>query len=677
MKLMRTIIITLLCMLALGSVVYAAGEPLAMSYSKQNYVAVTGKAQADKAGSNAVLMLVEADSDINSLTKDNIAYIAQKKIAEDGTYNFEFAFSGLTYNENNNVDNYKAIINIDGEKFTPEITKAVYMSDMLVSFNLDFSNFGKAEATIENTYSLKDLSYELLVAFYNDNDEFLALKKYKKYTGDDSVATYSYNDVPEGTSYARSFIWESLFSLSPLSDVQQLDIKGHTENRSAMTMSISPGIDETQRNFAWYDLPGVENAKIQIAEKVKGDASDFDSATAVTFNATSGAVDASKYNGTPLNSSNPNVVFNHTGDYSWVKATVTGLENGKEYVYRVGDKFGWCKEVYDFKTDANPKDGLDFLIFADEHYGSSIIDGAADAATEKAFEVFPDADMVFALGDNVDLPWPEIGYTKYFAREHTNRVPIATIPGPTHDMLLTPAQASLFGYHFNMPNQSNIPESHKGVCGNYWFRQGDVLFIGLAHNWDTHANHEAFIKSAVEANTDAKWKILYSHLPFIPDGQEDNPESYFNGDDSDFIYENGIDVALFAHNHISYRTFPMIKGVATTTDESVKNAITNPDGVIYLTVNSLCARNYPIEKRDYMVYADNDIVQGAGDDNKDGVQNFHQLDYHTAFATASIKTTDTECSLEIKTYKNTHKAGTTFEILNTELIDEFKITKTK
>ena len=672
MKFVHSIILVLICVFSLGSVCYAAGEPVGFSYNEQSYVAVTGNAGEINADKNAVLMLVKNDADLDSIQKSDIGYIAQEVIAEDGTYSFEFEFSGFTYDSDKNVNNYQVILNVNGVKMTPTITKATAISDMFISFELDFSNFGRAFAEITNEYNLKDVKYTALIAFYDKDGRLLDVKNYSRYTGDDSVVTYGYNDVPENTEKAKAFLWESKETLIPLAEAKEMDIFAHTSERSVMTMSISPGIDETQRNFAWYDIPGIENAKIQIAEKVNGDVTDFDD-NAVTFEATCGEVTAAQYNGTPLNANNPDTLFEYTGEYSWAKATVTGLENGKEYVYRVGDKFGWCKDIYDFSTAEAPDDGIEFLIFADEHFrpNNLAVDNAVVNATGKAFDIMPEPDMVMALGDNVDLPWYEDAYVRYFSRDYTNEIPLATVPGPTHDMLMEPKSASLFGYHFNMPNQSSTPESMKDVCGNYWFRQGDVLFIALAHNWDSHANHEAFIKSAVEANTDAKWKILYSHLPFVPEGSEDAPESYFKNDDSDFIYENGIDVALFAHTHVSFRTFPMIKGVAQTTDESVVAEMTDPNGVVYMTVNPTSARNNDIVKRDYMAFADTDALHGVS------LNNYLTKEYHTSFATAKVITTDTECSLEIETYRNTHNPGIACEIKDTQKIDTFKIIKTK
>ena len=159
MKFVRSILLTFLCVLVFGSVTHAAEVPASFAYSEQSYVAVAGDAGAEYAGKNVTLMLVKTDADLNDISKSDIGYISQETVEEDGKYAFEFEFKGLTFDEEKNVNNYKIIVNVNGEKITSSVTKATAMSDMLVSFELDFSNFGRAVAEITNQYGLKDLNY--------------------------------------------------------------------------------------------------------------------------------------------------------------------------------------------------------------------------------------------------------------------------------------------------------------------------------------------------------------------------------------------------------------------------------------------------------------------------------------------------------------------------------------
>lgn len=666
---MRKVLSIFLCVMLLFSLAIStafAEEPTAITYDVKSYVTVTGTVSAENAGYDASLMLVKKGANLSNPAKGDIGYIGQQEIGADGKYLFEFTFSDFTYSQER-VDNYDVILNVNGEKMTPSITKAAVMST-LVSFDLDFSQFGKSIAEITNNYGLKDFNYTAMVAFYNSDNVLLGVKKAERFVGDDPNFTYGYNDMPEGTAYARGYIWDSLERMIPLAPSDEIDVIARSSNREVMTLTIAPGVDETERNFAWYDLPGVEDVKIQIAEKVTGTASDFDGDTARTFAGTSGEVNAADYNGIPLNASNPDTLFNHTGEYSWGKATVTGLQPGKEYVYRIGDKFGWLKGVYSFKTDANPDEGFEFLVVTDEHFGNNVpYDAAVVNTTNKAFETVPNASMILALGDNVDLPWHEQAYTKYFSREYTKSIPLASIPGPTHDMLVNPNEATLFGYHFNMPNQSKTSGYIKDVCGNYWYRYGDVLFIGLTNNWLSQSDYNQnapFVKAAVEANTDAKWKIVYTHLPYGTAGSG-NPTEEFLATYGDYLEENGIDVAMFGHVHYYYRTHQLKNGeVVAETPEN--NVIENPSAPIYISFNTACSRSgAPASKQDYMAFADTEAKYG-----------FYRSEPFTSdFTAVKVVTTDEETSLEIKTYQNTVQQGT-FEITDTKVLDSVKLTKT-
>lgn len=656
--------VMLLCNLAIGSA-FAAEEPTAITYDVKSYVTVTGTVSAENAGYDASLMLVKKGANLSNPAKGDIGYIGQQEIGADGKYLFEFTFSDFTYSQDS-VDNYDVILNVNGEKMTPSITKAAVMST-LVSFDLDFSQFGKSIAEITNNYGLKDFNYTAMVAFYNSDNVLLGVKKAERFVGDDPNFTYGYNDMPEGTAYARGYIWDSLERMIPLAPSDEIDVIARSTNREVMTLTIAPGKDETERNFAWYDLPGVEGVKIQVAEKVTGTVSDFDGSSARTFNGTSGEVEAAKYNGIPLNSSAPDTLFSHKGEYSWGKATVTDLQPGKEYVYRIGDKFGWLDGIYSFKTDANPEEGFNFLVISDEHFLENMsYDKAVVNTTDKAFETLPDASMVFALGDNVDLPWYEQAYTKYFNREFTKSVPLASVPGPTHDMLVSPNSATLFGYHFNMPNQSTQYGYIDEVCGNYWYTYGDVLFIGLTNNWLSQSDYNQnapFVKAAIEANPDAKWRILYTHLPFGTAGSG-NPTSEFLTTYGDFVADNGIDVAMFGHLHYYYRTHQMKNGevVAQTPENGV---IENPTAPIYLSINTACARSGAATKYDYMAFADEDAVYGL----------YRTEPFNTHFTTVNVTTTDDETSLEIVTYQNTVQQST-FDITDTKVLDTVKLVKT-
>ena len=73
------------------------------------------------------------------------------------------------------ASDYKAILNINNEKKLEQpLTNSAISA--LATFELDSSQLGKAIAYINNEYMLKDLGYNLIVAFYNDKRLFIKKK---------------------------------------------------------------------------------------------------------------------------------------------------------------------------------------------------------------------------------------------------------------------------------------------------------------------------------------------------------------------------------------------------------------------------------------------------------------------------------------------------------------------
>ena len=216
MKNMRKIVSIFLSMAMLFTVTsaFASNDPVSVTYNATKYVAVAGNAGSENVGVEAALMLVKKGADKANLTSEDIGYIGQTEIDTDGKYLFEFSFDGFTY-DNGVVDNYEIFVNINGEEKTQTVTQARVTSEML-SFNLKFDTYGEATANITNSLGLKDVSYTLVVAFYNGEDKLVGVKRANKFTGDDGVLTYTESEVPQGATYAKAFLWESEIQLIPL-----------------------------------------------------------------------------------------------------------------------------------------------------------------------------------------------------------------------------------------------------------------------------------------------------------------------------------------------------------------------------------------------------------------------------------------------------------------------------
>lgn len=684
MKTIRKAIALLLTMIILNSFcpyALALEEPIIKAYESKSYVAISGNAGKENAGLEASVMLVKKGE---APSEESVGYIGQSRIDTEGNYKFEFSFEGLEY-ENNVVSNYDIVLNVNGTKMEKSITEAVVLSELISFKMLDFSKFGKAVSEIDNIYGLEDIDYTLIIGYYEKGGKLLSMQYADRFTGEDKTFVYTYKDIPEGASYAKGFVWESRKKIFPITDYQEFDLESYTSSRKAQFLTIAPGKTEKERNFAWYDIGGVSEVRLQYALKNKGDESDFDAENAKTVIGTCGPTNVGdEYNGINNGTGKESQVFIHYWDFTWAKATITDLEPGKTYVYRVGDGVGWCDGIYEFSTDISAEDGFSFILFSDEH-AYPAYEYAKPSITEtraEAIETCPDASFIFALGDNVDMPWYETAYREYFERDKMESIPLATVPGGTHDMMITDNRASLFGYHFNMPNQCTADDSAdysgyiENVGGNYWYLYGDVLVIALTRNSYTNTEvTEAYIKKAVkeaeEVNPDIKWKILCSHNPTYENATAKTTRNrYWRWDGTkDFIKDNGIDIAFSGHTHMSYRSYPMYSGEIV--DATGSKEVTDPTGTVYISHNTTghqASKSNIADGVDYFVAYEDANTWGSSSSD---------TEYFTHFSTVNItKDADGNDVLEYKLYKNRIDKSTK-KITESVVADSYKITKTK
>ena len=142
-----------------------------------------------------------------------------------------------------------------------------------------------------------------------------------------------------------------------------------------------------------------------------------------------------------------------------------------------------------------------------------------------------------------------------------------------------------FSGHFTLPEQSELGTCDDDGDGDYWFTRGNALFLVL-NTMDTAkwGEHKEFIASAVEANPDAKWRIVFSHFSpyngyesYLENAQNLRP--YF----LEFTAEYDIDLVLCGHDHAYVRTHFIQEDGSFWEYESPAE---NPEGTMYVTLSS-------------------------------------------------------------------------------------------
>lgn len=312
-------------------------------------------------------------------------------------------------------------------------------------------------------------------------------------------------------------------------------------------VSLTPGEDETELNFAWYSL---DNGS--AATPVVHFGTSRNSLRAYT--GTAGDVDTSLTGGVAYH-------YNHV--------TVTGLEPNTTYYYTV-EKNGEQTDVETYETRSF--DTVKMLYVGDPQIGASkgqpqgsetlaAESGAANTAArndafgwnrtlEAALAQDPDVSFIISAGDQVNKTGQakEEEYAGYLSPDALAGLPVATTIG-NHDSLNPD-----YMYHFNNPNATEYGATEAG--GDYYYSYGNGLFIVLNTNNYNVAEHEQAIREAVASDPNAAWRIVTIHQDIYGSGLDhsDTDGMILRTQLTPIFDEYDIDVVLQGHDHTYSRS---------------------------------------------------------------------------------------------------------------------------
>lgn len=323
-------------------------------------------------------------------------------------------------------------------------------------------------------------------------------------------------------------------------------------------VSMSPGSDETQMNFAWYSKEG------EPAGFVYGTNSDLSGGQSAEITQTAA----------------------QTG-YVSNKVTLEGLQPGTTYYYQVEGK-----EIESFTTDDDTS-SFSFVFVGDPQIGSSneekaktpediqkptFLTAQSEAVRNDTFnwnytlerayaKTGNTASFILSSGDQIqtnaekveDGTVSEMEYAGYLSPDIMKSVPVATTVG-NHD-----ADNANYTYHFSTANLSDLGDNGY-VGGDYYFTYGGALFI-ILNTQDTNVSeHKQFIEQTVAANPDCKWRIVTLHQDIYGSAEHSNEPEITNLRYSlvPIFEENNVDIVLTGHDHAYSRT-KMLKGGQSTT----------------------------------------------------------------------------------------------------------------
>lgn len=318
---------------------------------------------------------------------------------------------------------------------------------------------------------------------------------------------------------------------------------------------LFPGSDNSEMNFSWYSETKSE-PKVYISESA--DLSSYKIYTGYCVEAPD-------------------------GDYS-NKVTVTGLEAGKTYAYKCLSE-GFESSVYIFETDAN-EDEFSAIYMTDIHTSYDAKDETALKETARKFNnvlseavIKHDPSILLSAGDQASLGL-EIEYKGFSSALALKSMPVATTIG-NHDR-----KGIAYKTFTNLPNQYDDALVSSYVGYDYWFVKGDVLFLVVDSNNGSGIDHRNFVKEAVRANPNAKWKVMVAHHDLysgrIPHRESEN--QYIRLLWAPIADEFKIDLVLLGHSHYYTVTNVMYNNEAV---QPYASTMTNPKGTIYMVSGSI------------------------------------------------------------------------------------------
>ncbi len=323
---------------------------------------------------------------------------------------------------------------------------------------------------------------------------------------------------------------------------------------------LFPGSNETELNVSWYHTEKTE-PKVIISENIL-------------------FADSRAFTG--------DCIETYDGDYA-NRVTVTGLEKGETYYYQCisGD---FKSNVYLFETDINENE-FSALYMTDIHvsYDDKDTEGENDELkrtagmfndiTKTAIEKNDDISIILSTGDQASEGL-QSEYKAFSSALAVKNIPVATTIG-NHDR--KGVAYKTFG---NKPNEQTDAMVSSYIGGNYWFSKGNVLFLVMDSNNASGMDHRKFVKEAVEANPDARWKVMMAHHDLysgrIPHRESENMLLRLLW--APIADEFGIDLVLLGHSHYYTVTNVLYNQKSV---QPYAETMTDPEGTIYMVSGSI------------------------------------------------------------------------------------------
>lgn len=363
-----------------------------------------------------------------------------------------------------------------------------------------------------------------------------------------------------------------------------------------MTLGANPATD---RNFRWYTDTNVTSGTVQVATD--------DQFQDIVAEAQASSEQVTK----PKTQLNLGLVTTYgTQQAQKHSASVSGLDDGATYYYRVGDKDnGWWSGAYQFAT-GDAADADDAFTFINVNDSQGMVESDYDVyknTLAQADAAFPGASFTVHGGDFVDDGANEDYWTWALDDE----------AGVAQGMSMTPAagnheaksdvegitDANPIVSHFDLANVPEGQDLSTGVYYSYVYK--NATFVVL--NTNDLAADESLSQAQYDwaydvlANAGTQWKIVLMHKSPYSNGphQADSDVTAIRSQINTLAAACDVDLVLSGHDHVYNRTPFLSRGaeqdvtLETQTYEGANyETALNPNGTAFVIAGTAGVKNY-------------------------------------------------------------------------------------
>ena len=365
-----------------------------------------------------------------------------------------------------------------------------------------------------------------------------------------------------------------------------------------VTMTLG-GSSQTERNFRWYTGSNVTSGTVQVATDPA-----FEH---IVAEATASSEQVTK----PQTHLNLGLVSTYgTQQAEKHSATVSGLDDGATYYYRVGDKDnGWWSAGFQFSTGA-ADDADDAFTFINVNDSQGMVESDYDVyknTLAQADATFPTASFTVHGGDFVDDGANEDYWT--WALDDAN--------GVAQSMSMTPAtgnheeksdvegitDANPIVSHFNLANVPSGQDLSTGMYYSYVYKNATFVVLNTndldADNALSQTQYDWAYN--VLANAGTQWKIVLMHKSPYSNGphQDDADVLAIRSQMNALAAACDVDLVLSGHDHVYNRTPFLMRGAeqqVTTETQTYKGSnyetALNPNGTAFVIAGTCGVKNY-------------------------------------------------------------------------------------